>query len=475
VADWGVDRLARAIAGRELSAREALAAVVERVEQRNSRLNALVTLAIERAADEAAAADQALASGEPMGPLHGVPFSVKDAIATAGVRSTGGAEELRDHVPAEDAPAVARLRRAGGVLFAKSNLPPWSADFETAGPLFGVANNPHDLSRTPGGSSGGAAAAVSAGLTGFELGTDIGGSLRVPAHFCGVYAHRPSFGLVPQTGYLDHPGPTWNGADLNVLGPIARSVRDLQLLLEVLADTSRAGARSPLEPARHGALSAHRVGVWLDDAACSPAWEVASPLAAAAEALRAGGARVEEARPPVGFAEASAVYRPLIAAAMCRSLPTGEAERVGGSHCAWLELKDRQRELQRRWDAWFREFDALLCPVAAIAAPPHGHLVPLGMRTVDVDGETRRLLATVEWCGVIGVAGLPATIVPVGHTAGGLPVGIQVVGPDRGDRTALFVAARLAELTGGYRPPPATPPGSPGGPTTDPPGSSSGG
>ena len=218
----------------EASACELLDMHLERIDRLDGPVNSVVTLEPERARAGAAAIDEARAAGRDVGPLAGVPVTIKDAIATAGVRSTGGATELRDFVPEVDATVVDTVRRAGAIVFGKTNVPRWSGDYQTYNEIFGTTNNPWDPTRTPGGSSGGPAAAVAMGFTGFEIGTDIGGSIRVPSSFCGVYGHKPSFGAIPTYGYLDHPTFHRNVADVNVFGPIARSIDDLELLVDLL-------------------------------------------------------------------------------------------------------------------------------------------------------------------------------------------------------------------------------------------------
>jgi amidase len=408
--------------------------------------------------EAARAADEQTATGFDLGPLHGLPITIKDAIETAGIRSTGGATELTDHVPAADAPAVARLKAAGAIVYGKTNVPRWSGDIQTYNEIFGVTNNPWDPTRTTGGSSGGAAAAVSAGLTSFEVGTDIGGSVRIPANFCGVFGHKPSFGIVSQRGYLDHVGGGRIDADINVFGPLARSAEDLDLLLAVLAgpDANDAVAwRLDLPPARHTDLSAYRVGTWLDDPAAEVDAEVAGALDAAATALAAAGAKVEACHPAVEMAEAKRLFNDLILPAISVSLDPEFGEPLSSWHRTWLGHHQARAAMRELWAEWFTRFDVLLCPVMPMAAFPHDHRGNINDRVVSINGKSRNQGETLAWTGLVGVVYLPSTVVPVGRTSEGLPVGIQVVGPYLEDRTALWVAARLARLTGGYVVPPA--------------------
>ncbi len=360
-------------------------------------------------------------------------------------------------MPRTDAPSVARLKAAGAIVFGKTNAPRFSGDIQTYNDLFGTTNNPWDLTRTPGGSSGGAAAAVAAGLTSFELGTDIGGSVRIPSNWCGVCGHKPSFGLISQRGYLDHVGGGLTDADINVFGPIARSVRDLQLLLEVLAgpDPELATAWSvELPPARHRELAHYRVGTWLDDPFCSVDTEVGGLLYEAADALETAGAKVDHSQPAFSLAEAVALFYDLVGAAVSPSADLQVAEVMGGSHRRWLDRGDDRARMRARWAEWFLDHDVLLCPVMPMAAIPHNHEGALNQRTVVINGAPRTHLEALAWPGLVGVSYLPSTVVPVGRTRAGLPVGIQIVGPYLEDRTTLAVAAYLEALLGGYQPPP---------------------
>jgi amidase len=452
--------LAALIRDRKVSSRELLEMYLARVERLNPALNAVVTIDADRARAAADEADRATVAGEAVGRLHGLPITVKDAIEVAGIRSTGGATALKDHVPAADAPVVSRLKGAGAVVFGKTNVPEWSGDIQTFNELFGTTNNPWDVSRTTGGSSGGPGAAVAAGLTSFETGTDIGGSVRIPSSFCGVCGHKPSFGIVSQRGYLDSVGGGTIDADINVFGPIARSVADLDLLLDVLAgpNTEDAVAWSlRLPEPRHESLSDYRIGLWLDDPACSVDSRALSLLEAAAEALAGAGARVSPARPPLDLGDMANLFTSLIVPAISLSVDKATGDAISGTVRTWLELHRRRTEVRRIWADWFKEFDILLCPVLPMLPFEHNHLGTIADRFVDINGTPRNHTEALAWTGLIGVAYLPSTVVPVGRVPVGeveLPVGIQVVGPYLEDRTSIFVAGRLAELTGGYTPPP---------------------
>lgn len=450
-------RLGAMIGRMQISSRELLELFLARVERINPVVNAVVTLDAERAFEAAARADEATAAGQPSGPLHGLPVTVKDAIEVAGVRSTGGSRRLAGHVPAADAPVVDRLRAAGAVIFGKTNVPEWSADIQTYNELFGTTNNPWDPTRTPGGSSGGAAAAVATGMTSFETGTDIGGSIRNPSSFCGICGHKPSYGIVSQRGYLDRVGGGGTDSDINVFGPLARSVEDLDTLLGVIAgpDAEDAPAwRLALPRPRHDDLREYRVGLWLDDPACPVDTDALDLLTAAASTLARAGARVSDAHPALDFAGMEQLFTSLLLPAISRSVEAPVGEAIAGNHRDWLALDETRAGVRRTWAGWFEDFDVLLCPVMPMLPFLHDHRADISERTLVINGETRSHAGTLAWAGLIGIAYLPSTVVPVGRTPSGLPVGVQVVGPYLEDRSALFVAARLAELTGGYVPPP---------------------
>jgi len=448
---------AAAIAKGEISSRELLDVFLDRIQRLGQPVNAVVTIEAERARAEARAADDARAKGTSFGPLHGLPMTIKDAIEVGGMRSTGGAVELADHVPAEDAPAVARLRRAGAVVFGKTNAPRWSGDFQTHNAIFGTTCNPWALDRTVGGSSGGSAAAMACGFSALELGTDIGGSVRIPSHCCGVFALKPSYGVVPQRGYLDHVGGGLTDADVNVFGPIARSAEDLELALSVLAgpEPERAVAwKLDLPGPRAHELSGYRIGAWFEVPSCPLDRGVRTLLHGAVDAMERAGAKVEEAHPPVDFDEQLALFMRLVGAAVSPSAPDTQADARGGTHRAWLRADEERARLRRVWAEWFTSYDLLLCPVMNVPAPPHDHSEPMLERTIDINGERAPYIGAVQWAGFIGVVGRPSAVPPIGRTPEGLPVGMQVVAPYLRDRDAVRAAALVAQVTGGYEVPP---------------------
>jgi amidase len=289
--------LASAIRRKEISSRELLDLQLARIDSLNGKLNAVVTMNTEHARHQANLIDAATARGEFKGPLHGIPITIKDSFETVGLKTTCGAPVWRDYVPETNADAVQRLVDAGAVIVGKTNTPIFAGDVQTFNELFGTTNNPWDVKRTPGGSSGGAAAAVAAGMTPFELGSDIGGSIRTPAHFCGIYGHKPSYGLIGLRGHVPGPPGTLAASDLSVAGPLTRSAVDLDLLLGILAgpDQSQGKAwRLELPPPRHKKLRDFRVALMLDVPDCPIDNSVRSALESAANALRKAGVRVDD-------------------------------------------------------------------------------------------------------------------------------------------------------------------------------------
>jgi amidase len=470
--------LAGAIRRRDISSRELLEQCLARVERLNAPLNAVVTLdpdGARRAADDA---DAALARGDIRGPLHGVPMTIKDTFDTAGMRTTCGFEAW-DHVPQRDAETVRRLRNAGAVIFGKTNTPTLAGDWQTFNPIFGTTNNPWDTTRTTGGSSGGAAAAVASGLTALELGSDIAGSIRVPSAWCGICGHKPSWGVVPQSGHLPPAPGALADTDLGVMGPLARDVTDLEMALDILAGPAghqAVGWRLELPDARAKTLSELRLAVWPDDPAYPVEPEVTEVLASAVTALRAAGAHIADSPPPVSLSDVVRTYKqllyPVILAAIPKkrfaslaelsaALPVEDDGPLAHTarfttlrHRDWLLANERREQLRAVMAEFFRGVDALLMPVSVVPAIAHDHSEPFTDRVIPTGSGSRPYTDMFGWIALATLTYLPATVVPVGLTAQGLPVGLQIVGPYLEDRTTLAVARHVEKLLGGYAPPP---------------------
>jgi len=461
--------IAKQIRERRVSSREAVDYFLARVRALDPPINSVVTMDAARARTEADAADAALACGEIRGPLHGVPMTVKDSFQTAGMRTTSGAPELSSFIPSEDAWPVARLRKVGAIIFGKTNLPIYAGDMQSYNEVFGTTNNPHDVSRTPGGSSGGSAAALACGFTPIELGSDIGGSIRLPSHMSGVTGHKPSYGIVPAHGQIPGPPGTLTLADLAVAGPMARTVEDLELGLEILAGPNRwdfCAWRLELPPPRRRALKDYRVAAWLDDPICPMEPEVRALLENAAQTLASAGVTVDyTARAEFTLEKVFATFSALLQAALSGGVPFDRIEKYAVAtgdtpaaqakrlqamrHRQWLSHNERRLQMRKRCEEFFKNWDAILLPVMPCPAIPHDHSEPLASRMVIVGGEQRPYWELNAWMAPAGACYLPATVIPVGLVGNGLPVGIQIVGPYLEDRTTLDLGRHLLTMLGG--------------------------
>lgn len=468
----------RALRERRVGALELLDFYLERVERLNGPINAVVALDAEGARARAREADDALARGENWGPLHGLPMTIKDSLEVVGMPTTSGAPPLEGHRPERNADSVQRLVDAGAVIFGKTNLPLYAGDFQSYNEVYGTTGNPWNPERVPGGSSGGAAAALAAGLTPLELGSDIGGSIRNPAHFCGVYGHKPSYGIVPMRGHIPGPPGTLADGDLAVVGPLARGAEDLALALDVLAGPDSRDARGwrlELAPPRHSRLGDFRVAAWLDDPACPVSTEVGELLESAVSGLEREGvavdrkARAVESQPSFGvylrllYSVMGADFPPALLHGFDEAYPSLEPDdeslssqmvrAIAQPHREWLRDHERRAELRARWDAFFERFDVLLAPIMPTAAFAHDHS-PIESRTLEVNGEALPYLQQIFWAGLATVAFLPSTVAPIGLTPSQLPVGIQVIGPSLEDRTCIEFARQLTQQVGGFQTPP---------------------
>ena len=476
---WSISaaRLAREIAEGGVSAAEALEGCIERIERHDGALNAVCVRRFEEARADAAAADAARTRGEALGPLHGVPVTVKEAHDVVGTATTWGLEARRNHIATADSEVVRRLRAAGAVILGKTNVPPDLMDWQSANPLYGRTNNPWDVTRTPGGSSGGSAVAMAAGYAYLESGSDIGGSLRNPAHFCGIAAHKPSFGTVPNFGH--RIGDREEPIDLLVVGPMARHVEDLELGFEVMAGPEPRDAaawRFEAPPPRHERLADFRIAVIDEELVCKIGQEVKAGIERLAAAAEAAGATVDRAaRLPFDSHDAHLTYLKLLRGAGAGALSDdryAEEMAIAGargddqgyrsivaraytqSHRVWQQADAERLALRHAWRDFFKRYDVLLCPIAPTPAWPHD---PRNRyeREIDVDGTAIGYFDQIFWAGQPILCYLPATTFPAGRSADGLPVGAQIVADYLEDRTALACARLIEAETEGFVAPPA--------------------
>ena len=473
--------IAGALQARKISATELTDHVIARIEALDPKTNAVVVHDFERAREAAKAADAALGRGESR-PLLGVPITIKESFNVAGLPTTWGIVAAKGFVPPADALTVARLKAAGAVVLGKTNVPLMLADWQSFNDIYGTTNNPWDLARTPGGSSGGSAAALAAGFGPLSLGSDIAGSLRTPANFCGVYGHKPTHGLVPTRGHTP-PGTSAlpRDIDLAVVGPMARSAADLALALDLLAGPDElrdgVGYRLALPPPRHQALKDFRVLVLDTHPLLPTSAAVRAALEKFSQRLGQAGVTVARESPLLpDLAEAARLYMRLLLPAFSASwpleqynqvkaaaaaLPPGDnsltAERIRSvalSHRDWMAADSARAALRERWRLVFAQWDVAVCPTMPAPAYPHDHSMPDYARHIDIDGKEYPYQDQLVWPGIATVPGLPATAVPIDRSDTGLPIGVQIVGPYLEDRTTIAFAELLEREFGGFTPPP---------------------
>jgi amidase len=473
--------LSTALAAKQVSAVELAQDAIGRIERHDGKINAVCVRDFDRGLDAARAADAARARGETR-PLLGIPLTVKESYNVAGLPTTWGFPAQKDYRPTEDALAISRVRQAGGVILGKTNVPLGLGDWQSYNEIYGTTNNPYDLARTPGGSSGGSAAALAAGYGPLSLGSDIGGSLRVPAFHCGVYAHKPTFALVPSRGHLP-PGlpPLPSGRDLAVIGPMARSAADLSLLLDVIAEpdpieTGKA-YRLALPPPRHNTLKDFRVLLIDSDPVMPTSTSVRAAIEELAANLGKAGVTIERRSTWLpDFAASTRLYMRMLLSALAASfapddyagaqaaaatLPADDlslaAERLRGitlSHRDWGTADSGRARLRAQWRQLFNHFDAVICPVMPTPAFLQDHSPDQEKRHIDIDGQKFPYPDQLAWPGIATLPGLPATAIPIGLSPEGLPIGVQIVGPWLEDRTPLKLAELIEREFGGFVPPP---------------------
>jgi len=473
--------LSQALWAKQISALELTKDAIAQIERHDARINAICVRDFSRALGAARAADEAIAKGE-VRPLTGIPMTVKESYNVGGLPTTWGFVQQKDFIAKEDALAVARVKSAGAVVLGKTNVPVGLGDWQSYNEIYGTTNNPFDLGRTPGGSSGGSAAALAVGYGPLSLGSDIAGSLRAPAHFCGVYAHKPTFALIPSRGHTPPPYPPLPlEPDLAVVGPMSRSASDLSDLLDVIAgpDEIEAGRgyQLALPAARHTDIKAFRILVLETHPLMPTAVSIRAAIDGLAEHLARSGAKLaRESELMPDLIGSSRLYMHLLRSFLAAVFPPDvydnmkleaanlqpddvslEAEMLRGavlSHRDWVNCDRMRAGLRAQWRALFRKFDAVICPIMPTSAYPHDHSPDQSARRIVVDNQDFPYMDQLVWPGVATCPGLPATSIPIGLSPEGLPIGVQIVGPWLEDRTPLKLAELIEKAHGGFVPPP---------------------
>jgi amidase len=471
--------LSAEIGDRHVGCVELLEFYLARAERHNPGLNAIIVWQVEQALERARAADATLARGERWGPLHGIPMTVKESFNVVGLPTTFGNPSWKNNIASENAFLVERLLQAGAIVFGKTNVPYMLADAQSYNDIYGTTNNPWDRTRSPGGSSGGEAAALAAGLSALGAGSDIAGSLRNPAHYSGVYGHKPTWGLISTRGHA--PPGIVTPTDISVVGPMARTAEDLELALRALAAPDllqQAAWRIELPPPRHRRLRDFRVAMWASSPLCRIDTSASDIFARAIDAvLRAGAVVDDAARPGVDDEAHHRLFMLLLRAATASRMRDEDFVRQqeiattlteddisdraavarGATllHRAWGNANEVRTKLRYTWHEFFKRFDVLLTPVAATAAFPHNHNPNRDQRTVMVNGKPVPYAEQLFFAGLASLSYLPATAAPIGLTRKGLPVGLQIIGPEGEDSTTIEFARLLAAEIGGFVPPPA--------------------
>jgi len=449
----------------------------ERIDQLNPQINAIVTEQRELALEQARAADCAVVAGEDWGPLHGLPMSVKESFDVTGLATTWGLPQKKNNIAASDAVAVERLKSNGAIVFGKTNVPLLLGDFQSFNEIYGITNNPWDQARSPGGSSGGAAAALAAGFVSLELGSDIGGSIRNPAHYCGVFGHKPSWGLIPQRGH-GMPG-ILSETDLAVIGPLARTAQDLKLAFELLCgpdELEAARYQKNLSPATQTHLGEFRVAVLSQHENSPVSAETVTRVQQLVTVFSDAGAQVKaDFAPGFSIAEADAIYQQMLQSTIAATVSDGlftklcdKAKRLSESdqnpkaqqlraqtmyYRDWHRLNEARAHIRWAWHQYFKNVDLLIAPVMPTAAFEHDH-TPFSKRKIEVDGTLQSYGQQIFWSGLASLSYLPSTVIPTGVNAQGLPIGLQLIGPAFGDLTTLKAAQLLEQVGFAFAPPP---------------------
>jgi amidase len=470
--------LSRLLSRKKLSARELLEECLTQYARHNDKVNAVVVTDFDRARKAAAAADRRFAKGKALSAFDGIPMTAKESFDWAGTPSTWGDPKLASNVAKTDAVALSRLTDVGAVMYGKTNVPFHLADWQSFNAIYGTTNNPWDVSRTPGGSSGGAAAALATGMSAIEIGSDIGASIRNPSHYCGVFGHKPTYGVVPYRGHL-MPGSVAM-SDITVAGPMARSAKDLTAMMDILAGPEPLEARgvaSKLERRKQKSFKDFRVAVKLT----SPVSDVDSLVQNKIETLAASlkkkvKALSFDALPAFDDREAYENYILLLRATATKRMPIEEYNAAFDkvktlapddrsyvalmnrafalSHREWLQINERRHQMRLAWEVFFQDWDVMLCPAAATTAWPHDQIGERHERLITVNGQRVSTIDQRFWAGYSCNFYLPSTVAPLGLASDGLPVGVQIITREYSDYTSLRFAELIEQEFGGFTAPP---------------------
>jgi amidase len=469
--------LAEKIRAREIGCLELLDHYLKRAERYNPLVNAIIAWQVDKARDRARQADAALARGESWGPLHGIPMTVKESFDIEGLPTTFGNPAFAKNIAKNNAALVERVLGAGAVIYGKTNVPFMLIDSQTYNDVYGTTNNPWDLKRAPGGSSGGGAVVLATGLAALEAGSDIGGSLRNPGHYTGTYGHRTTYGVVSYRGHS--PPGIKTPTDMSVAGPLARDAGDLALAMSVMAGADGFAAnawRVELPPPRAKRLKDFRVAVWASSPLSAVSDSIIERLNLAVEAAaRAGAAVNETARPQFDPADSHATYMKLLRAATSARAPDSvfeEQKKIASTvsaddrshraatargatlyHREWLATDEARLRFRQAWRDFFKDYDVVLTPIAATPAFLHDQNPDRDQRKMSVNGNNVAYTDQLFWAGLAAMPYLPSTAAPTGFVDG-LPVGMQIIGAEGNDLTTIEFARLLAAEIGGFVPPP---------------------
>jgi amidase len=470
-------KIRAAIAAGKLSCLEVTDHFIKRIETHDGTLNAVVVRDFERARTRAKQLDRQRKKLAKLPSLFGVPMTVKESYDVAGLPTCWGLPAFAGNIAHEDALSIARLKDQGAIILGKTNVPVLLADWQSFNPVYGSTNNPWDIARSPGGSSGGSAASLAAGFCALEAGSDIGASIRDPAHYCGVYGHKPTWGVIPPRGHSLAGNHTTT--DLSVIGPLARSAADLATALAAMAgpEAIDCGFKLDLPKPRVRSLQDLRIAVMADSPICPVATEISAEFGALAKFLRKSGAKVSEtARPAFDMRQAHVNYSLLLNAALSARMPDETIKRLRHvldgkaaddlspdvvvargtllEHRLWLREHEARYRMRAAWAAFFQDWDVLIAPVGSTAALPHDQSGPMWQRFIDVNGKQQNFADQLFWAGLATNPLLPATAAPLGFTKSGLPFGMQILGAPFADRTTIAVAAMLEKSWLGFEVPP---------------------